>query len=875
MKDTKKLDKNAFKLIFNSEIFSIESDSIFLANIKLDIYTQLLINHYYEVKSNVTNEVFKMFLNYLLYQEIPYINDKNISEFDQLSQEFDQMKDIIQMYQIKHSNNSLFKINQELKSQLNIQKKIIQNKSQIYSQIISTIFQNLSNDTYSQFLKYVGFFYSYSVGGDVESIDLLTRKRIIQNKSTFILNEKEKTAILSKCNVGKNVEISKSVSYKSQEYIITNISALCFGKQFLSHLDLSLNTSLQIIGDKAFFKSKIKEISIPSSVILIGKSAFSDTDILTKVNFPEDSKLEVINEYAFDKSSIKSLSIPSSVAELKEGWCKNTPNLTDVKVMKNNKFFLNYDKNIIVRKSFEENDQFDILAFCNRDAKEVTIPSFIKKIEPYAFNDCKNLKKIIFSENSELRLIEKFAFANSSIEEISVPSKVIKIGERCFIDCVNLKKVNFDEKSELKIIEIEAIANTKIEDFYIPSNVSCFTKDCFNQSNIKEININQNNKFFLSHNKELIIQKENQIYVLIYALPTLETVQIPSFINEIAPYTFYKSNLKKIIFFENSELQKIGNYAFSQSKIEEIFIPSNVTQIQKSAFELCQNLTRIEFPNDSKLNSIESFVFRETSIKKISLPSSLISIDEYCFTECSQIEEVNFAPNSKLQSIGSFSFYESSLKFIKVPSNVTELKENWCYVMTDAKVMPKNKMFINYEDKFIIGKSCIENDTFDILVYCRPNIKNATIPSFIKRIRPDAFCAHINIKTIEFEKESNITIIEQNSFSLTLIEKISIPSHVSTISFGAFSSCNNLKTLEVAEKSELKIIDDYAFAYSSIESFYIPQHIKIIGKNNLDSMKIIEIAENSELSSLNIDSFCYNNAIIMIPAHFINKLRIK
>ena len=103
-----------------------------------------------------------------------------------------------------------------------INKKIIQNKSQIYSQIISTIFQNLSNDTYSQFLKYIGFFYSYSVEGDVESIDLLTRKRIIQNKSTFILNEKEKTAILSKCNVGKNVEIPKSVSYKSQEYIITN-----------------------------------------------------------------------------------------------------------------------------------------------------------------------------------------------------------------------------------------------------------------------------------------------------------------------------------------------------------------------------------------------------------------------------------------------------------------------------------------------------------------------------------------------------------------------------------------------------------------------------------------------------------------------------
>ena len=68
MKNTKKLDKSTYKLILNSEIFSIPADSRFLINIKTDIYTQLFKNQYYEVKSNVTNEVFNMFLNYLLYE---------------------------------------------------------------------------------------------------------------------------------------------------------------------------------------------------------------------------------------------------------------------------------------------------------------------------------------------------------------------------------------------------------------------------------------------------------------------------------------------------------------------------------------------------------------------------------------------------------------------------------------------------------------------------------------------------------------------------------------------------------------------------------------------------------------------------------------
>lgn len=108
----------------------------------------------------------------------------------------------------------------------------------------------------------------------------------------------------------------------------------------------------------------------------------------------------MVRKNAFYKSAIKSLYIPSCVIELKKGWCENTPNLIDVKVMLNNKYFAIYDDKLIIQKTFEENSQFDILAFCNRDVEEVTIPSFIKRIERNAFENCKNLKKVTFSEDS-------------------------------------------------------------------------------------------------------------------------------------------------------------------------------------------------------------------------------------------------------------------------------------------------------------------------------------------------------------------------------------------------------------------------------------------------------------------------------------------
>ena len=357
------------------------------------------------------------------------------------------------------------------------------------------------------------------------------------------MNTKEKTAILSKCY---SKEIPDSVEYNSQEYIITGISSLCFKKTSISRLDLSKNKSLQIIEDNAFSSSKIKEITLSPNIVRIGKSAFSNTKLLTKVNIPENSKLKSIEEDAFDQSSIKSLVIPSSVIELKEGWCKNTPNLTDINVSPNNKFFSIYDNKFIIGKSFVENSQFDILVFCNRDVKEVTIPSFIKKIGPYAFHNCKNIKKVTFSENSDLRLIEKCAFANSSIEEILIPPKIIKIGEKCFLNCIYLKKIDFMKNTELKIIESEAFSIPNIEEIFIPSSVVDLKKDCFKGSlNLKEINVSQNNKIYSSYNKELVFQKDDQINSLIYFIPNLETVEIPPFINKISNNTFNKSKLKK------------------------------------------------------------------------------------------------------------------------------------------------------------------------------------------------------------------------------------------------------------------------------------------------------------------------------------------
>ena len=63
---------------------------------------------WYEVKSNIREEVFILFINCWIYQEILNISPDAISEYDQLNQEIDCIKDFIHPYwNLDRSNPNL------------------------------------------------------------------------------------------------------------------------------------------------------------------------------------------------------------------------------------------------------------------------------------------------------------------------------------------------------------------------------------------------------------------------------------------------------------------------------------------------------------------------------------------------------------------------------------------------------------------------------------------------------------------------------------------------------------------------------------------------------------------------------------------------
>ena len=75
---------------------------------------------------------------------------------------------------------------------------------------------------------------------------------------------------------------------------------------------------------------------------------------------------------------------------------------------------------------------------------------------------------------------------------------------------------------------------------------------------------------------------------------------------------------------------------------------------------------------------INNFAFSNTSIEKISIPSNVVKIGKQAFSECKKLKTIEFGKNSRLNSIEEFAFQKSSLENLSIPSCVSELKEGWC-----------------------------------------------------------------------------------------------------------------------------------------------------------------------------------------------------
>lgn len=175
--------------------------------------------------------------------------------------------------------------------------------------------------------------------------------------------------------------------------------------------------------------------------------------------------------------------------------------------------------------------------------------------------------------------------------------------------------------------------------------------------------------------------------------------------------------------FSNSNLQIIGDYAFSLSFIRTITLPASVKSIGELVFDRCMSLSAINvetenavayksidgvlYTKDGKtliwfpanktdflftipegVEKIEKYAFykAEGIFGALTLPDSLKSIGEYAFHSCQNLKEIILSEESRLESIGDFAFYNcQALMDIYIPKTVTYIGDTafgGCRILT-------------------------------------------------------------------------------------------------------------------------------------------------------------------------------------------------
>jgi len=181
---------------------------------------------------------------------------------------------------------------------------------------------------------------------------------------------------------------------------------------------------------------------------------------------------------------------------------------------------------------------------------------------------------------------------------------------------------------------------------------------------------------------------------------------------------------------------------YYMSTMSEFTVSNKVKAIYSGAFSSCTNLTTITFEKGSQLEYIGEYAFSGcTSLENIIIPSSVITIDYHAFSSCTSLKSVTFEEGSSLQTIGSSAFSGcTSLESITIPNSVTSIGGYTFSSCTSLEniIIPSSVITIDYH----AFSSCT-------------SLENIIIPSSVSSIGEDAFYDCTSLETVFYEGTAN------------------------------------------------------------------------------------------------------------------------
>lgn len=422
------------------------------------------------------------------------------------------------------------------------------------------------------------------------------------------------------------------------------------------------------------------DVSIPSTVEVIGKSAFENNTAVIRVNIPDSVKR--IEAYAFwGCDNLEQVNLGKGLYEVGDFAFINCPRLKTV--------------------SFPENiNRIGIMAFADCvSLRNIYIPYTVHSVEDTAFDGCYRLEIAYDTGTEGERFALYFAEKKKEMpeyedideyEEVTVmPSPTPDVEPVPTLQPV-LSPSGRELGSTVVVGNMAVVFMDNTSPNVSTGNLSGMQGDSSAQD-VQEY-ITEKNKGTV---KYTLVDGRILADRAYYGYQNLNSINLPSGVEEIGEFSFARSSLQTVVIPEG--VRSIGYGAFYHcDQLTEVQLPGTVTHIAPKAFAYTGwvkkffaegnsdflvagdgiliaykgNSSHVTVPEGIKQIGPEVFQ-GHPEITSVSLPDSLQIIGEAAFAQCSSLTELTGMSGVKI--IRDRAFYHCPLKQVVLPDTVASL----------------------------------------------------------------------------------------------------------------------------------------------------------------------------------------------------------